>query len=58
VRRGELIRARREDLLRLAAWLHLRIEPSWSNKHIASLVYWRVTRHQKRLWRAARAFFE
>lgn len=46
IRRGRLIRSNREYLIRLATYLKLNFENIWSNKHIASLIYWRITRSE------------
>lgn len=46
IRRGTLIRANPDDVLRLARYLRLKVGQSWSRKHVAALVYWRITRNQ------------
>lgn len=43
MRRGTLLKAKPEYLIRLAKWLHLHID-GMSHRHIAKLVYWRITR--------------
>jgi hypothetical protein len=42
--RHDLIHSKRESLERLACYLRLRFETSWSQRHLASLIYWRITR--------------
>jgi len=44
VKRAHLIHSKREHLERLARFLKLRFEAHWSNKHLGSLIYWRITR--------------
>lgn len=48
LRRRDLRKASRRDLERLASYYKLRFAPSWSQKHLAALVYWRITRDEKR----------
>lgn len=36
--------AKRENLERLANYLHLTTDPSWSQGHLARLVWWRIKR--------------
>ena len=48
ITRGRLIRSPRPYLLRFAAWLRLRVEPEWSNRHIGSLIFWRIERGPNR----------
>lgn len=31
-------------LLRFARWLGLYIPPEWSQQHVASMIYWKITR--------------
>lgn len=42
----KLMRARRANLERLARWLHLKFNSDWSQKHLAKLVLWRITRKE------------
>lgn len=42
--RSDLRDAKRENLERLARFLGLYFDPDWSHKHLAGLVYWRITR--------------
>jgi hypothetical protein len=44
LRRGDLIRSKRAYLEKLARYLKLHFESSWSQRHLANLVYWRITR--------------
>lgn len=44
VRRRHLRRMPRAELDRFARWLRLRFAPAWSDRHLAALVYWRITR--------------
>lgn len=41
------MQAKRVDLERLARWLGLRFNSDWSHKHLAALVFWRVSRKQR-----------
>ena len=50
MRRGTLKRAKRADLERFAMWLGLRWSPEWSQRHLAGLVFWRITRGKRRWW--------
>lgn len=45
MKRGTLIRSKREYLERLANWLKLDWCPEWSSRHLANLIYWRITRN-------------
>jgi hypothetical protein len=45
MRRGTLIRSKRNYLNRLAKFIKLSINNNWSKKHLASLIYWRITRN-------------
>ncbi len=47
LRRGTLMKAKVVDLWRLATWLRLRFERTWSKRHLANLIYWRITRHER-----------
>jgi len=42
--KSDLYATSRVNLERLARYLKLDIEDSWSHKHIARLVYWRLKR--------------
>jgi len=44
IRRRHLRRMPRLELERFARWLRLRSAPTWSQGHLAALVYWRITR--------------
>lgn len=44
MKRGNLIRCKREHLERLARFLRLKFEVHWSSRYFGSLVYWRITR--------------
>lgn len=51
IARGDVIRvarANRAAVEALARFLRLRIDAAWSAKHLASLVYWRLSRAAKR----------
>ncbi len=48
MRRGTIVRAPRANVVRLARWLKLTFESCWSRRHLASLVYWRITRDEAR----------
>lgn len=47
MRRGTLIRSARANLERLARYLKLHFDSSWSQRHLANLVYWRITRSDR-----------
>ena len=47
LRRGDLIRSKRAYLEKLAKYLKLRFDSSWSQRHLANLVYWRITRTER-----------
>jgi hypothetical protein len=34
----------RDNLDRLANYLQLNVQADWSHKHLANLIYWRITR--------------
>lgn len=44
ISRGDLKRAKRENLERLAHYLKLSFDSGWSQGHLARLVYWRIKR--------------
>lgn len=48
IRRRHLRRMPRHELERFARWLRLRSAPAWSDRHLAALVYWRITRETAR----------
>lgn len=44
LRRGDLIRSPRAYLDRFAKYLGLHFDASWSDRRLAKLIYWRITR--------------
>jgi hypothetical protein len=44
LKRSVLKKAKRENLERLARFLKLSFDASWSKKHLVDLIRWRITR--------------
>jgi len=44
LKRSTLKKASRENLERLARFLKLSFDVSWSKKHLVDLIHWRITR--------------
>ena len=45
IKRRTLYRVKRENLERLATYLKLRFNSNWSDRQLARLIYWRLSRN-------------
>lgn len=44
ISKSDLKSSKKEDLIRLAKFIGLHVENDWSVRHLAKLIYWRLSR--------------